>query len=55
MSAAAFKSAIRHILAVTAVGSDNATASVYDMITTGSCCRLIAFFLFILFTHAFTS
>jgi hypothetical protein len=55
MSAATFKSAIRHVRAVTAVCSDNTTATVYDMITARFCCRLIAFFLFIFVAHAITS
>ena len=55
LSAATLKSAIRHVRAVTAVCSDNTTATVYDMITARFCCRLIAFFLFIFFVHVFTS
>jgi hypothetical protein len=55
MSAATFKSALRHVGAVTAVCSDNTTATVYDMITARFCCRLIAFFLFIFFVHDSTS
>ena len=45
-SAATFESATGHVRAVTAVGSDNTTATVYDMITAGFCCRLIVFFFF---------
>jgi hypothetical protein len=55
MSAATFKSAIRHSRAVTAIYSNNTTATVYDMIAASFSCRLIAFFLFVFFVHAFTS
>ena len=54
-SAATFESATGHVRTVTAVCSDNTTATVDDMITAGFCCRLIAFFLFIFFVHANTS
>jgi hypothetical protein len=55
MSAATLKSAIRHVRIGTAVSSDNATAVVYDVITAGFCCRLIAFFLLIFFSHGLSS
>ena len=55
MSLAAFKSAIRHAGAVTAVRPDNTAATIYDMITARFCCRLITFFLFVFFGHACTS
>jgi hypothetical protein len=55
MSAATFKSAIRHVWAVTAICSNDTTATVYYVITTRFSCRLIAFFLFIFFSHVFTS
>jgi len=51
LSSATFKSAIGHVRAVTAVCSDNTTATVYDMVTTRFRCWLIAFFLFIFFVH----
>jgi hypothetical protein len=55
LSAATLKSATGHVRAVTAVCSDNTTATVYDMVTARFCCRLIAFFLFIFVVHVFTS
>jgi len=55
MSAATLKLAIRHVRIVTAVSSDNATAVVYDAITAGFCWRLIAFLLFIFFSHGLSS
>jgi len=54
-SAATFESATGHVRTVTAVCSDNTTATVYDMITARLCCRLIAFFLFIFVVHDNTS
>ena len=55
MSLAAFKSAIRHARAVTAVRPDNTAATIYDMITARFCCRLITSFLFVFFGHGCTS
>jgi len=55
MSAATFKLAVRHVGAVTAVGSDYTATIVDDIIAAGFCCRLIALFIFIFFVHFFTS
>jgi hypothetical protein len=55
MSAATFKSAIRHVRAVAAVCPDYTATPVYDMETARFGCRLIVFFLFIFLVHVFIS